>query len=58
VKERIRKKASVVPQLHKATADLESGNRVPDFSNRFTTIQNTLRKKGIEYAPKVHYYKR
>ena len=58
VKERIRKKASVVPQLHKATADLESTNRVPDFSGRFTTIENTLRKKGIEYAPKVHYYKR
>lgn len=58
VKERIRKKASIVPQLSKHTADLESGNRVPDFSGRFTTIQNTLRKKGIEYAPKVHYYKR
>ena len=58
VKERIRKKASVVPQFSKHTVDLESANRVPDFSGRFTTIENSLKKKGIVYQPKVHYYKK
>lgn len=58
VKDKIRKRASVVPQVSKDTADLENASRIPDFTSRFTTTGNTLRKKGIDFKPQVKYYKR
>ena len=57
VQERIRKKAGIVPQLHANTEDLQ-GRKILDLTGRFTTIANTLKKKGINYKPPTHYYKR
>jgi len=57
VQEKIRKKASVVPQLKTATVNLQ-GTKIPDFTGQFTTIENTLRKKGIKYNPPIHRYRR
>ena len=59
VKERIRKKANVVPQLRKKTADLEvGGTKIPDFTDRFTTTENELKRKGINHPPPTHHYRK
>jgi len=57
MKARIRKQANVVPQLNRHTTDLE-GTKVPDFTSRFTTPGNVLRRKGLNYPPPVHYHNR
>lgn len=58
VKDKIRKRAGVVPQVSKDTVDLENVNRIPDFTSRFTTTGNALRKKGIDFKPQVKHYRR
>ena len=58
VKDKIRKRAGVVPQVSKDTVDLENTSRIPDFTSRFRTTGNELRKKGIDFKPQVNRYKR
>jgi hypothetical protein len=57
VQEKIRKQANVVPQLRKATADLQD-QKIPDFTGKFTSTANALKRKGIDFKPPTHRYRR